>query len=109
MRFAHFTATAFAVLLSSLPTSAGRSPADLPVAPPPRAAGTRSLEPVGPPQHQAYKKKLAVIVGINYEGSNIQLRNAEQDAQKIHDLLVGCFGYKPEEVRLLLGKNATKL
>jgi tetratricopeptide (TPR) repeat protein len=80
----------------------------VPVAPPPREAGTRSLEPVGAPQHETYKKKLAVIVGINYTGSNIQLRNAEQDAQKVYDLLVGCFGYKPDEVRLLLGKNATK-
>jgi hypothetical protein len=110
MRLTPFLAAACAGLLLTLPTPtpAGAPPAQLPTDPPPREAGVRGLTPVGYPAQLGYRKKLAVIVGINYENTNLRLRNAEQDAQNVRDLLVNCFGYKDDEVKLIKGPGASR-
>ncbi|MCE9530767.1 MAG: caspase family protein [Planctomycetes bacterium] len=71
-------------------------------------AALASAEPrkVGSPTAKS-GKNWAVIVGINYEG-DLRLKNAEDDARQVHDLLVTCFGYQAENVRHLTGKLATK-
>ena len=65
----------------------------------------------------SYRKKWAVIIGINYDpedrkalgaGTIAQLGKAEADAASFAELLKRCFGYRDDEVVLLLGKNATK-
>ena len=65
----------------------------------------------------SYRKKWAVIIGINYNpedrkplsaGTIPPLSKAETDAASFAELLKRCFGYRNDEVVLLLGKNATK-
>ena len=52
-------------------------------------------------------KRIALIVGINYEGSESlsKLNGAEADAQKVHDILQTKYGF---ESRLLSGAAATR-
>lgn len=62
-----------------------------------------------------YRRKWAVIIGINYterddarrEGVSA-LTNAEADAQSLADVLIRDYGYADDQIRLLLGKSATK-
>ncbi|WP_437191975.1 caspase family protein [Planctomicrobium sp. SH527] len=65
-------------------------------------------------QQETYHSRRAVIIGINYTpkaDEKIQappLKNAENDAQKIYEILTNHYGFQPENVSLLLGKDATK-
>lgn len=68
-------------------------------------------------KHGGYRKAWAVVIGINYENAKVPeaarslvptLRNAENDAQAIHDVLVKLYGYDPSCVVLLKGDAATK-
>lgn len=77
----------------------------------------RALRRVTPPAPETYAKRWAVVVGINYTDSKSAggdrkvippLRNAENDARAVADLLVKHYGYERDCVRLLLGKEATQ-
>lgn len=65
-------------------------------------------------QQESYRSRRAVIIGINYTpeaGQKSQaprLKNAENDARKIYEILTNHYGFQPENVSLLLGKEATK-
>ena len=92
--------------------------ADLPT----EAQGTRGMtKRDGPPEPKTelkYRKKWAVVVGINYDpterkalpnrGQIDRLDKAETDAREFYDLLLSCYGYHKDEVVLLIGKQATK-
>src|SRR5262249_34363103 len=46
---------------------------------------------------------------IDYKNSQFRtLRNAEKDAQSVHDVLLKHYGYKDANVKLLLGSKATR-
>ncbi|MFO0869949.1 MAG: caspase family protein [Pirellulales bacterium] len=69
------------------------------------------------PAVKRYGRQWAVIVGINYTDSKLSdadrrvvpaLANAENDARAIAQLLMEHYGYARENVRLLLGKDATQ-
>ena len=79
----------------------------------------REMERVTPPDiaPETYTKRWAVIVGINYTDSKLAgddrkvvppLRNAENDAQAVADLLVKHYGYEKDCIRVLIGKDGTK-
>ena len=65
-----------------------------------------------------YRKKWAVVVGINYSredraqwkdrGDITDLRRAENDARSVAQILKTKYGYEEECVKLLLGKAATR-
>src|SRR2546423_1653924 len=63
-----------------------------------------------------YRKKWAVIVGIDYaehlrkasDGPIRSLKNAENDARALYELLTSNFGYTKDETVLLTGTEATK-
>lgn len=64
-----------------------------------------------------YRRSWAVVIGINYENVKVPdaarslvppLRNAENDAQVLRDVLVNLYDYSPECVVLLKGEAATK-
>lgn len=62
-----------------------------------------------------YRKTWAVIVGINYRSLTgaakaevPTLATAEDDARSVHDILISNYDYKPENVRLLTGAEATR-
>src|SRR4029453_11685121 len=65
---------------------------------------------------QPYRKKLALIVGIDYRpddrppanGPINALSNAENDAQAVAEMLKTNYGYSAEDVPVLLGRGATK-
>ena len=78
----------------------------------------RGMERVSPPEIpvETYAKRWAVIVGINYSDIELgeddrkvvpQLRNAENDAQAVADLLIKHYGYEEDCIRVLIGKEAT--
>jgi len=79
----------------------------------------RGMERVTPPDiaPETYTNCWAVIVGINYSDSKLvdgdrkvvpALRNAENDAKAVKELLVNHYGYKEEHIRTLIGKDATR-
>ncbi len=62
-----------------------------------------------------YRKAWAVIVGINYdhlansESAEIDsLDTAENDAKAVFDRLTNNYGFEPDNVRLILGKDASR-
>jgi tetratricopeptide (TPR) repeat protein len=65
---------------------------------------------------QPYRKKFALIVGIDYRsddrppanGPINALSNAENDARAVAEMLTTNYGYSTEDVTVLLGKEATK-
>ena len=80
-------------------------------------AATRGIEREDDPAPVLahYRAAWAVIVGINYgdlsgaAAAEIpRLGTAENDAQAIYDALTKNYGFRPERVRLLLGKAATR-
>lgn len=46
--------------------------------------------------------KKALIIGINYLGTGVQLGGCINDAKAQHDVILGHFGFKEEHVRLLV-------
>ncbi len=71
----------------------------------------------GIPKSGGYGKTWAVVIGINYENAQVPeaarslvppLRNAENDAQALREVLVKLYGYEPQCVVLLKGAAATK-
>ena len=73
--------------------------------------------PADPNTELKYRKKWAVVVGINYDpeerkalnrGKIDRLDKAESDAREFYDLMLKCYGYHKDEVVLLIGKQATK-
>lgn len=68
-------------------------------------------------KHGGYGQSYAIVIGINYENVKVPeaarslvppLRNAENDAQSLHDVLVKLYGYDADKVVLLKGAAATK-
>lgn len=56
-----------------------------------------------------YREQWAVVIGIDYKDSSMRaLRNAENDAQSVHDMLIKHYGYKSTNIQLLLGSKATR-
>ena len=55
-----------------------------------------------------YDEKYALIIGINDCGTLGTLENAENDAIELKDILIEKYNYKEENVKLLLGSDATK-
>ena len=73
--------------------------------------------PADPNAELKYRKKWAVVVGINYNpedrkalnrGKIDRLDKAESDAREFYDLILKYYGYRTDEVVLLTGKEATK-
>ena len=73
--------------------------------------------PADPNAELKYRKKWAVVVGINYNpedrkalnrGKIDRLDKAESDAREFYDLILKYYGYRKDEVVLLTGKEATK-
>ena len=82
---------------------------------------TRGEQRLLPPQFsQVYRKKWALIVGINYEGRDDvrsdrknaaalpPLKNAQRDATEFAQVLKDYYGYQDENVFLVLEEQATK-
>lgn len=68
-------------------------------------------------KNSQYGRSYAIVVGINYEDVKVpeaarslvpRLKNAENDANALHELLVKLYGYQPDNVKLLVGPAATK-
>ncbi len=98
-------------------TSPAQTPTTSPAKHPRRRAGRRTAHGPGKAHHPA--ELSALIIGTNYAGtgmtrrpmpvlSTLRLQNAENDAQKLHDLLIEHYGYKEENVHFLKGAKATK-
>jgi tetratricopeptide (TPR) repeat protein len=73
--------------------------------------------PADPKSEVKYRKKWAVVVGINYNredrkalnrGEIDRLDRAESDAKEFADAIIKYYGYRKDEVVLLTGKDATK-
>ena len=73
--------------------------------------------PADPKTDLKYRKKWAVVVGINYNpedrkalnrGKIDRLDKAESDAREFYDLILKYYGYNDKEVVLLMGKHATR-
>lgn len=47
-------------------------------------------------------KKIAVLIGINYIGTRYQLNGCQNDVIKYKNILVNNFGYKNEDIKMLL-------
>lgn len=54
-----------------------------------------------------YRQSHAVVVGINRYVDDAPLKFAVNDARAVHDVLIGRYGFAPENVRLLLDEQAT--
>jgi len=77
----------------------------------------RKEGPADPKLELKYRKKWAVVVGINYNSADREALNrgkidpldkAESDAREFYELILKYYGYCKEEVVLLTGKDATK-
>ena len=53
--------------------------------------------------------KRALIVGCNYPGSTHELKGCSNDVQNMYSLLHDVFGYKPEDIVVMLDTNAQTL
>lgn len=53
--------------------------------------------------------KRALIVGCNYPGSTHELKGCSNDVQNMYSLLHDVFGYKPEDMVIMLDTNAQTL
>lgn len=84
-------------------------------------SATRGMSKVPGSGNAAFKygRRRAVIVGINYvqAGKNVgktkaglvaRLKNAENDATAVHDVLKKLYGYQDGEISLLVGNAATR-
>jgi peptidoglycan/xylan/chitin deacetylase (PgdA/CDA1 family)/TolA-binding protein len=58
--------------------------------------------------HRFYRESWAVIVGINDYQSWPKLRYAVNDANSIEDILVNKYGFKHENIRKMLNRDATR-
>lgn len=56
----------------------------------------------------ATNNRRAVLVGINYTGTNSELRGCVNDVYKLRDLLISQYGYKAGNIYLLLDEKATR-
>lgn len=90
---------------SAPPLSAERAPE--PAAGPAAAAPAAEAAPAAA-DHQFYRESWAVIVGINDYQSWPKLRYAVNDANGVEDILVKKYGFKPENIRKLINKDATR-
>jgi peptidoglycan/xylan/chitin deacetylase (PgdA/CDA1 family)/uncharacterized caspase-like protein len=72
-------------------------------------SGTPSDPPAAPGEHKSYyRESWALIVGINDYQHWPKLRYAVNDANAISEALVSKFGFKRENVRMLLNGDATR-
>lgn len=55
-----------------------------------------------------YQEKYALIIGIGTYKNLGPLNNAENDATELKNILIKKYGYKKENIKLLLGKDATR-
>ena len=55
-----------------------------------------------------YQEKYALIIGIGTYKNLGPLNNAENDAIELKNILIKKYGYKEKNIKLLLGKNATR-
>lgn len=52
--------------------------------------------------------KKALLVGINYEGTDSELKGCVNDVYDLRDMLVSKYGYKPDNIQLLINTKATR-
>jgi len=50
------------------------------------------------------KKKIAILIGINYIGSQVQLAGCQNDVIKMKDVLMKNYGYKNENIYMLVDR-----
>ena len=50
-------------------------------------------------------KKIAVLIGNNYIGTQYRLYGCQNDVIKYRELLINNFGYKNEDIKMLLDLN----
>ncbi|AMV20205.1 caspase domain-containing protein [Planctomyces sp. SH-PL14] len=76
--------------------------------------GVRGMTFHGQTSPVEYRTRRAVIIGINYAGRPDQgdgvvpLRNAENDAKEVAEVLKAHFGFQPDDLTLLVGEAATE-
>jgi peptidoglycan/xylan/chitin deacetylase (PgdA/CDA1 family)/TolA-binding protein len=87
--------------------TAERAPEPAPAdnVPPPAA---HSPGPSSPAQTKFYRESWAVIVGINDYDNWPKLRYAVNDANGVEDVLVNKYGFKRENIRKMLNRDATR-
>ncbi len=49
-------------------------------------------------------KKIALLIGINYTGSSVQLAGCQNDVIKMKDVLINNYGYKNENIIMLIDR-----
>ena len=64
---------------------------------------TATLSPPKPPP-----SKKACLVGINYKNTSYELRGCVNDVYTLRDLLVSQYGYKIEDIIVLIDEHATR-
>jgi hypothetical protein len=60
------------------------------------------------PQPQAKPQKVALLIGINYRGSNAELSGCINDVQDIRKMLINEYGYKSKNIIMLTDDTAKK-
>lgn len=76
--------------------------------------GVRGMTFHGQTAQVEYRTRRAVVIGINYAGRADQgdgvvpLRNAENDAKEVAEVLKAHFGFQPDDLTLLVGEAATE-
>ena len=53
-------------------------------------------------------KKAALLVGINYQGTQSELKGCENDVEATKEVLINYYGFKEENIRLLKGDQTTR-
>ena len=53
-------------------------------------------------------KKAALLIGINYQGTESELKGCENDVESTKEVLVKHYGFKEENIRLLKGDQTTR-
>ncbi|HEV2446944.1 MAG TPA: polysaccharide deacetylase family protein, partial [Candidatus Sulfopaludibacter sp.] len=91
---------------SAAPVSADRAPEAAPATAP--AATDSTPASAANPAHPFYRESWAVIVGINDYQSWPKLRYAVNDANGVEDILIKKYGFKPQNIRKMLDRDATR-
>ncbi|MBM3811401.1 MAG: tetratricopeptide repeat protein [Acidimicrobiia bacterium] len=73
-----------------------------------RAPVAASLQQASAPVKPLYRESWAVIIGINDYRNWPRLRHAVRDADAVEQALVSKFGFRPENVRKLTDREATR-
>ena len=68
----------------------------------------RVVKPIQPAPNKPKDRRYALLVGINYKGTDYELQGCVNDVNDVRDMLINKFGYPDENITLLTDETSIK-